>query len=366
MSFRARWLAFRNRRLADPAFQSWAAAFPLTRSRARREAAQLFDLVAGFVHSQILYAFVELGLTARLVGRAVAEDNLATACDLSPNAMHRLLRGAAALGLAEAVDEGWTLGPCGAALAGNAGVAAMVAHHRAFYADLADPVALLRRAGGGGELARYWAYARNPDAHAAAPPDVAAYSALMAASQPMVAAQVIAAKPFGGVRRLLDIGGGEGAFVRAVAAARPGLDLALFDLPAVAARARVALDGAGLARVATHGGSFFGGALPGGYDMMSLVRILHDHDDGPALDLLRAIRAALPAGGRLLIAEPMAGPRPDRVGDAYFGFYLLAMGQGHARSPGEIGKLLESAGFARYRRRATPLPMVAQVIVAEA
>ena len=366
MSLRAHWLAFRNKLLSDAGFQSWAARFPVTRPRARAEAADLFDLVAGFVHSQILFAFVELGLTAQLGGAPLTADTLAAACDLPPGAMRRLLRGAAALGLAEAIGDRWTLGPRGAALAGNAGVAAMVAHHRGFYSDLADPVTLLRRNGGSGELADYWAYARSIDPQAATPPDVAAYSALMAASQPMVAAQVIAAKPFAGVRRLLDIGGGEGAFVRAIAVAQPTLGLALFDLPAVAARARIALDAAGLARVATHSGSFFDGALPGGYDMMSLVRILHDHDDGPALDLLRHIRAALPVGCRLLIAEPMAGARADRVGDAYFGFYLLAMGQGRARRPDEIGKLLELAGFARYRTLPTPLPLVAQAIVATA
>ncbi len=366
MTLRTRWLALRNRLLADPAFQSWAAVFPLTRPRARGEAAALFDLVAGFVHSQILFAFVDLRLTERLRDGPVAEHELAAGCDLPPDAMRRLLRGAAALGLVEPIGDGWALGPRGAALAGNDGAAAMIAHHRAFYADLADPVALLRRGGGGGELARYWAYARSTAPTVAAPAEVAAYSALMAASQPMVAAQVIAARPFAGVRRLLDIGGGEGAFVSAVAAAQPGLELALFDLPAVAARARSRLDGAGLHRIATHGGSFFGGALPEGYDMMSLVRILHDHDDGPALSLLRAVHTALPPKGRLLIAEPMAGDRPDRVGDAYFGFYLLAMGQGRARSPSEVGKLLESAGFARSRTLATPLPMIARAIVAEA
>ena len=365
MTFRARWLAFRNRTLGNPRFQSWAAAFPLTRPRARAEAAGLFDLVAGFVHSQILFAFVELKLTERLGAHLVTVDDLAADSALPADAMRRLLRGAAALGLAEPVGDRWTLGPRGAALAGNAGVAAMVGHHRAFYADLADPVALLRRGGGGGALARYWAYARSNAPEGAAALDVAPYSALMAASQPMITAQVIAARPFAGVRRLLDIGGGEGVFLRTVAQARPRLDLALFDLPAVAARARMALDGDGLTAIATHGGSFFG-ALPTGYDMMSLVRILHDHDDGPALALLHSVHAALPTGGQLLIAEPLAGLQPDKVGDAYFGFYLLAMGQGRARTPGEIGQLLQTAGFARYRRLATPLPLVASVIVADA
>lgn len=361
MTLRPRWLRFRNRLLASSRFQEWASAFPLTRPRARAEAAALFDLVGGFVHSQILSACVELDLLARLPATTAA---LAAACDLPPDSMRRLLRGAASLGLVEPLGEGWTLGPKGAALRGNPGVAAMIAHHTAFYADMADPVGLLRRGGGGGALAGYWAYARAEDARAADARAVGPYSALMAASQPMIAAEVIAAVKLGAYRRLLDVGGGEGAFVQAVAAAVPGLELALFDLPAVAARARARLDAAGLPGIATHGGSFFDDALPSGCDLVTLVRILHDHDDAPALALLRNAHAALPPGGTLLIAEPMADDRPGRVGDAYFGFYLLAMGSGRARTPVEITAMLSAAGFTSVRCLPARQPLIASVILA--
>jgi demethylspheroidene O-methyltransferase len=68
--------------------------------------------------------------------------------------------------------------------------------------------------------------------------------------------------------------------------------------------------------------------LPQGADIVtSLVRVLFDHDDAHALAILRAVRAALPRGGTLLVAEPMAGvPGAQAMGDAYFGLYLLAMG----------------------------------------
>ena len=58
------------------------------------------------------------------------------------------------------------------------------------------------------------------------------------------------------------------------------------------------------------------------------------------LALLRSIRLALPPDGVLLIAEPMAETRgAEKVGDAYFGFYLLAMGRGRPRAIGEIAQL---------------------------
>ena len=51
------------------------------------------------------------------------------------------------------------LGPLGAPLVGNPAVAAMVEHHAVLYADLRDPVALLRGEGDAPALSRYWAYA---------------------------------------------------------------------------------------------------------------------------------------------------------------------------------------------------------------
>ncbi|MBX9732326.1 MAG: methyltransferase domain-containing protein, partial [Sphingomonas sp.] len=250
------------------------------------------------------------------------------------------------------------------ALRGNGGIAEMVAHHRLLYADLADPVALLRRGAGGGQLSNYWTYAEsegqgNGD-------QVAAYSGLMAASQPLIATHVIDSYAFGRHRRMLDVGGGQGAFIAAVAARVPGIELALFDLPAVGERARRALDAAGHGpRVTIHGGNFLADSLPGGHDLITLIRVLHDHDDAPALQLLRNIYAALPPGGRLLIAEPMAEtPGAEAAGDGYFGMYLWAMGSGRPRSKKAIAAMLRQAGFSATSNVATPLPLTVSAIVA--
>ena len=103
----------------------------------------------------------------------------------------------------------------------------------------------------------------------------------------------------------------------------------------MAERARTRLGRVGLlARTTIFEGDFLAEPIPPGSDLITLVRILHDHDDAGVATLLRAIRAALPADGTLLIGEPMAGGRRrERVGDVYFAFYLLAMGRGRARSP---------------------------------
>lgn len=359
-----RWIGWRNRLLASPRFQRWAARLPFTRPVARARARSLFDLVAGFTYSQILAACVTTGLLDLLAAGPVGAAEVAARLDLPPGGADRLLRAAAALGLVERVGARWMLGSAGAALRGNRGIAEMVAHHALLYADLADPVALLRRGGGGGALSRLWHYAESPGE--AEQEATAAYSRLMTASQPLVSQQAIDAYPFHRHRRVMDVGGGEGGFLAALGARAPRLSMALVDLPAVVARAEVRLGMAGLAeRTTFHPGNFLADPLPQGADCITLVRVLHDHDDAPALALLRSIHAALPARGRLVIVEPMAetaGAEP--AGDAYFGFYLLAMGAGRPRSAREIAGMLAAAGFARSRVVPTALPITTSIIAA--
>ncbi|MFO1057937.1 MAG: methyltransferase [Dongiaceae bacterium] len=364
---RERWLALRDRLLASPRFQRWAAGFPLTRGIARRRARALFDLTAGFVYSQVLLACVRLRLLEALRDGPQAAAPLAVRLSIPIDGCERLLRAAAALRLTAPRAGGrWGLGDLGAALLGNPGAAAMVEHNALLYADLRDPVALLRGEAGATALGDYWPYAGAALPGALAADRVAAYSRLMAASQPMIAAEVLDAYPVGRHRCLLDLGGGEGGFVAAAAARAPALQLMLVDLPAVAARAEARLAGAGLAgRVQVLGRDFVRDPLPRGADLVTLVRVLHDHGDSAVAAILRAAHAALPPGGTLLIAEPMSGtPGAEPIGDAYFGLYLLAMGSGRPRSAGDLAALLRAAGFSSTGNRPVRQPLLTSVIVA--
>jgi demethylspheroidene O-methyltransferase len=83
-------------------------------------------------------------------------------------------------------------------------------------------------------------------------------------------------------------------------------------------------------------------------------------------DLLQRTRAALPAGGALLIAEPLAETKGARaMGDAYFGMYLWAMGSGKPRSYPELGGMLRRAGFHRVKRISTRRPILTGLILAQ-
>ncbi len=362
-----RWRRIRDRLLASPGFQRWAAGFPLTRAVARREARTLFDICAGFVYSQVLLACVRLGVFHALADGPLDCDEVAERVGLPPERALRLLRAAASLRLVEQRGKGkWGLGLLGAAFLGNPGIAAMVDHHTRLYADLSDPVSLLRGTMDGTALESYWPYSGSPRPEALTGGEVADYSALMSASQGFVSDDVLDAYDLAGHRRLLDVGGGEGTFIATAAARWPHLRFQLFDLPAVVGRARERFTKAGLAhRVEVHGGDFFASALPAGADVVTLVRVLHDHDDEAAKAIVRRARAALPDNGALVVAEPMAGTRgAEPVGDAYFGLYLLAMGSGRPRRPAELKAMLRGGGFRRVRRVATRRPLLTQLLVA--
>ncbi|MFN3862747.1 MAG: methyltransferase [Erythrobacter sp.] len=369
-ALRTGWIKRRNRVFANPRFQFWAARLPVIRWIARSRANAAFDLLAGFAYSQVLRAYVEGGLFDILQDGPLGVGQIAPRMGLGEAATMTLLRAGRALMLSqEAAPDRWMLGEQGAVFAANAGVQAMVRHHRLLYADLADPLALLRadrrRAT---QLARFWTYAGALQGVAERGERTAEYSQLMAASQHFVAGEVLATVSLRDVRRLLDVGGGHGAFLKAIGTAWPHLELGLFDLPEVAETGRQVLDEAlGPARVSAHPGNFFKDSIPQGYDMVSLIRILHDHDDEPAKALLANIRASLAPGARLLIAEPMARVRgAEPMGEAFFGLYLWAMGSGRPRSPAEIIAMLRQAGFASARFVATAQPVNASVIIARA
>lgn len=351
--------------MGRPGFQAWAAKSALTRSKAGREGAELFDLVSGFVNSQVLLALIELNLLEVARDRPADPDALATETGIDPQRMAALLQAGAALGLYKRTRRGrYVLSRKGAALIGVPGLVQMIRHHGAFYRNLEDPVKLLKGAGPT-ELAQLWPYVFGEGS--AGDPEVAAtYSELMAQSQALVAQETLMAVSLKEAEHILDVGGGTGTFLAAAARRAPKAKLTLFDLPAVTDGARSRLEAEGLAgRVKIVSGSFREDPLPEGADRISLVRVLYDHSDETVRALLHKVYGALHPGGWVIISEPMSGGRvPERAGDVYFAFYTMAMGTGRARSAEEIGAMLTEAGFERVRRPSTSRPYVTSVVVA--
>ncbi len=335
---------WQSRLIASRKFQKWAAGFPLTRRIVRKEGEALFDLLAGFCHSQILMALVQFDIPDILMERDSNAQALALRCNVPIERMEILLRAGVALKLLKEKRDGrYGLSRTGAALVGVPGLSQMIRHHDVLYRDLADPVAFFR-----GEveteLADFWPYVFGGEMA----PDVAAtYSDLMAQSQILVAEDTLRSVDLRGVSTLMDVGGGSGAFLEAVGQAYGDLQLMLFDLPEVAPSAQSRFERAGFAaRSEIRSGTFRLDDLPRGADAISLIRVLYDHSDETVRGLLAKCYAALPPRGRLVISEPMSGgDQPERAGDAYFALYTMAMRTGKARSAAEIAGLCVDAGF---------------------
>ncbi len=341
----------------QPWFHRICARIPGLGAIARGEGDALFEVVQGFVRSQALLALVELRVMHRLAEGPLGVGALARLTGVPEPRMAVLMQAGAALRLVKRQGDFWALTTRGAAFLTVPGLEAMVRHHPVLYRDLSDPVAFFR-----GEtvpeLAGFWPYVFG--AGGAADPELAGrYSQLMADSQGLVADDTLRLVSLRGVRHLMDVGGGTGAFLAAVGRAWPKIGLTLFDLPAVVAGAR---PGPGVRIVP---GSFRDDPLPTGADAISLVRVLYDHSDATVAGLLASVHAALPAGGRLVISEPMSGgARPDPATDVYFAVYTLAMQTGRTRSAEEITALAGAAGFGSIRAHRGRRPFITSAVTA--
>lgn len=355
-----------DRWMTDPRLYRWALRNPVGRWISARRARALFEIMAGFVHSQVLLACVRLRLLEAVLARPRSTQELASLTRIDPESLQKLLDAALSLQLLDKrKGELYGLGALGAPVVAHEGLRAMIEHNALLYADMQDPLALLQ-APQNASMHAYWPYAAQESSQRQArqsPDQVARYSALMASSQRFVVEELLASYSFAKHRCVLDVGGGQGGWVCELARQLPALELMLFDLPPVADLAREKVAQAGLAqRIMVHGGSFTENSLPQGADLVTLLRVAHDHSDEVVLVLMQAIFKALAPGGTLLLAEPMAQAAGPATGDAYFHFYLLAMGEGRLRTAAQLLKLMAEAGFVGLSQIHNPMPLHASLL----
>jgi len=359
----------KDRLIADTRFQNRVAKIPFLKNIAKKRANQLFDVMAGFVYTQILLSCVRLNLFNLLKDGPLSLDEIKRVCALDVTPLKKLLDAAVSIELLEIRSKNrYGLGTLGAPMVGNTALSSMIEHHTVLYDDLRDPLRLLSGDIEIKKMEKFWPYVSPDQQDQEALKDkerVKSYSDLMSASLPLVADQVVDAYDFSQHECLLDVGGGQGTFLKHVFMNAPQLKRKLFDLPGVV---NLAKDSFALTPdhqdIEVHGGDFFKDALPQGADLITLVRVIFDHDDERVKILLKSIFDALPAGGKLLVAEPMADtPDHPAMGHAYFGFYLLAMGRGRPRTMQEISHLASYAGFKGVKMLPCSMPINAQVLL---
>jgi hypothetical protein len=189
-------------------------------------------------------------------------------------------------------------------------------------------------------------FARNPAA-------AALFNGAMGELTRLIAREVLRVYDFAGVKRIIDVGGGQGALLAALLTAHPHLTGATYDMPHAADGAATTLAAAHLAgRGEFLAGSFFD-SVPAGADAYILKNVLHDWPDDKCATILNNCRAAVPAGGKLLLIERVMPARVDTSSRhqamAYADLTMLIGPGGRERTQAEFRALLDAAGFAVTR-----------------
>ncbi|HTV70713.1 MAG TPA: methyltransferase [Rhizobiaceae bacterium] len=308
----------------------------------------LMALSSGFWAFKTLAAAHELDLFSHLAGGAgTTVADLAEALGLNPRPAEMLLTGCAALGLLEKKDGRYRNTPLSETY---------LVRGKPYYFGGFVQMADKRLYAGWGKLAEAlrtnrpttWDPAVQSSLFDGEDPAMLAYFwEAMHSMSTMSARKLGEAVEFSHFRRLLDIGGGSGAYDIELCKQYDELNATVFDLPHVAKIAAGKIAEAGLTdRIETAGGSFFDG-LPEGHDAHLLSMILHDWDEVKNRALLSRCFEALPSGGvvvisELLVNDEKTGPAPAALMSLNM---LIETEGGQNYTPAEYSAWLEEAGF---------------------
>jgi predicted O-methyltransferase YrrM len=311
--------------------------------------ASLMALSTGFWAFKALAAAHELDLFSRLAGGgSTTAAELATMLGLHLRPAEMLLTGCTSLGLLEKAAGRYRNTPVSEAF-----LVRGRPHYFGGWVEMADK----RLYAGWGKLTEAIRTNRpttwDPDVQSSLfdgedPKMLSLFWEAMHSLSTMTARALGAAVDFSAFARLLDVGGGSGAYDIELCRRYPGLRATVLDLPHVAEIAAEKVAHAGLsARVETRGGDFFGDEpFPAGHDVHLFSMILHDWDEAKNRALLRRSFDALPRGGAVVVSELLVndektGPAPA----ALMSLNMLIETEGRNYTPTEYAGWMHEAGF---------------------
>ena len=299
-------------------------------------------MMLGFTVTQSIGAAVRLGLPDLVSEGPRSASELASAAYADPDAVRRLLRTLASLGIfadEDGIIRHTTMSEllCTSATGSLAPQSLVLSgvHYRTWDAALESLQT--------GEAAFPKVYgAPFFDWLAGHPEEASAFNAAMAAGAAGRGARLLD-RDWSSASSVVDVGGGTGAMLIRLLTQRPGLIGTVFDLPQVRPEALAAIEAAGLAdRCSFAGGDFFK-EVPAGADVYMMSSILHDWDDEAAGTVLGALRRAMTPRSRLVLLEHVVEPgnKPDQA--KMLDLHMLMVLGGKERSEIEWRHLLAHA-----------------------
>lgn len=308
----------------------------------------LWEKSMGLARTQVIGALAELGVAEALAAGPRTAAELAPGLGADPDALHRVLRVAALDGIVRIDRRGrFRLTRLGRALREEAPGSMrpwarylVLESTRSAWADLTQSVRTGRAAFPRVHGTSVWEWL------AAHPEEETLFAAAMRSVTEVEAPALAAADLWPERGRICDVAGGVGTLLAAILTERRELRGVLVEAPGVLAEAAGYLGRRGLGhRVELVEGDIFG-ELRAEADVYVLKNVLHDWDDVASARILRAVRAAMRPGARLVLVEQLqARNRPHPVTSLVDLHMLTQCDDGRERSREELQRLLGGAGL---------------------
>lgn len=322
----------------------------------------LLELTQGSMITQAIYVAAELGVADALSDGPLPAEEIARIVKANPEAVYRLLRLLSSYSIfAEQSDGRFKLTPMADALRSDTpnsmrGMAVLMGHptHWEDWSHLVNSVrtgepSLPKLRG----MGAFEYLESNPEYGAV-------FNQGMTNLSDLETDPILAAYDFSRFNTIVDVGGGRGALLAGILQRATNSRGILFDARAVSSGAEALLEEAGVVeRCTIEGGGLFDPVTPRG-DAYILKHIVHDWPESKALEILKNVRDAISAEGRLLLIEfvPTQGnaQHPGKLVD----LWLMLLVGGKERTSTQYSELLASAGFQldRVVQTASPASIV--------
>jgi hypothetical protein len=320
---------------------------------------QLMQFATGYIVSAALYTATKLGIPDLLKGGAKSTRDLAAGCGAQEEALYRVLRALASVGVfSEVAARTFSLTPTAELLRSDHddSVRDMVLWldnrmHFHAYPEMLHAVKT-------GETVMEKVFGETCFGYLEKEKEVGeVFNRAMTMFSKMLGPAVLEAYDFSHLngKTLVDIGGGHGYLLTSILKKYPEIRGTIFDLEHVHTGAHERINEAGLAgRCGTVGGDFFA-AVPAS-DAYLMKHIIHDWNDEKALAILKNCHAAGHGKTKVILVETVLTPGNEPHFGKWLDLEMLLLPGGQERTEEQFARLFDQAGFALKRVVATKSP----------
>jgi hypothetical protein len=149
---------------------------------------------------------------------------------------------------------------------------------------------------------------------------------------------------FDGIRSIVDIAGGHGLLLATILDRNPHLQGTLYEMPHVLEGARSGPLKPVMDRCTLASGDMFS-SVPAGADAYLMKHIIHDWPDDRCIQLLKACRKGANPGGKLLVVDSVIQPGNDFSPGKFLDLQMLIFPGGCERTEKQFRDLFVAAGW---------------------